>query len=398
MTRRPIDVYRGIMESQLDSGLSPHITSFVNQFSDYTFAGHPVSAHITRFLDIIARLVAYLDSRTVAGLEDLTLAIDTLDYFSSSSKWWNIERKDPSFIIKPPAQDPRELMGLLANVTVDSGTMSRITGSIERLARFLDEHKFTHQEASDKLSESLASMWVLLSAFACKGQGRNVTSENDFEIAYDTVRILLFHCTRDNFRTLTSVRLLGMSSKLAKVTTIGISPGFEDRLDSSIASTLENSYHEESNAPTHKLSTSIRHVFTNSLRLLSQLEALERGLDRIEASDYQSVIRGALDRLSSMNIDEGILHTETLAIGLFKRTELSEELVQRMDLLARRLEGLIVAATGNREFLFKYSKLVPRLLSLILLLAGGTIDKSRNSVEYDDIERAMILVHSLFSS
>ena len=397
MTRRPIDVYRGIMEAQLDSELSVHIKSFVNQFASCTFAGHPVSAHLVRFLGVISRLVAYLDSRSVAGFEDLTLAIDSLDYFSSTSKWWIIDRRDPSFILKPPAHEPREFMTSLADVTVDSGTMSRITSSIDRLARFLDEHHFTNQDATDKLSESLASMWVLLSAFVCKGQGRSATIEGDFEIAYDTVRILLFHNTRDNFRAVTSVRLLGMSRKLIALTTVGLSPGFEDRLDTSIAAKLERSYFEESGGPTHKLATSFRHVFTNSLRILSQLTVLERGLDRIESSDYELVIKSSLQRISSLNIEEGILHNEALGMSLFKKIEVSNDLVKRLDLLAKRLEGLIVAATGNRDFLFKYSKLVPRLISLLLLLAAGTVTDSRKTIEYTDIERALILLHSIFS-
>jgi hypothetical protein len=385
------------MEAQLDSELSGHIKSFVAQFDTCTFAGHPVSAHLVRFLDVVSRLVAYLDTRSVAGLEDLTLAIDTLDYFSSTSKWWTIDRRDPSFILKPPAHDPRDFMLSLADVTVDSGTMSRVTGSIERLARFLDEHHFTNQKATDYLSEALASMWVLLSAFACKGQGRTATSEVDFELAYDTVRILLFHCKRNNFRALTSVRLLGMSNKLTAITSIGLSPAFEDRLDTSIAATLENNYHEEYDIPSHKFSPSFRHVYTNSLRILSQLAVLEQGGTRIESVDYERVIKNSLNRISMLGIDDGVLHDENLGSGLLKRITIPDELAHRIDQLAKRLEGLIVASTGNKEFLFKYSKLVPRLLSLLLLLAGGSVDKTKSTIEYDDIERALIMLHSIFS-
>jgi hypothetical protein len=385
------------MEAKLDSGLSSNIKSFVSQFSDYTFAGHPVSAHITRFLDIISRLVAYLDSRSVAGLEDLTLAIDTLDYFSSTSKWWNIDRRTPSFLLKPPAQDPRELMASLATITVGSGTMSRITGSIERLARFLEEHNFTNQESCDVLSESLASMWVLLSAFACKGLGRTATAEGDFEIAYDVVRILLFHSTRNNYGALTAIRLLGMSDSLTKSATITLSPSFEDRLESSIAAALENVHQEKTDTPAHRLSASLRHVFTNSLRLLSQLEAFRRNINRAESSDYSLLIRGALKRLQMVNVDDSILHEEAPALAFFKYIVPSDELTQRIELMARRLEEYIVGYTGNRDFLFKYSKLVPRLLSLILLLAGGTIDRSRKIIEYNDVERAIIMLHSIFN-
>lgn len=171
MARRPIDVYRGLLEARVDPEILPHIDSFVNRFTDHTFAGHPISAHLKRFLDVFARLVAYLDTRSLAGLGDLTIAIDTLDYFSSTTKWWPMDRRNPELVIRPPSQDPREFMLSIASVTVGSTTMSRVTGSIERMARFLDEHEVKSQESRDILSESLASIWVLLSAFSAKSQG-----------------------------------------------------------------------------------------------------------------------------------------------------------------------------------------------------------------------------------
>ena len=367
----PIDVYRGLMETKFPPEIVPHIESVVGKFSDYTFAGHDLSTHLARFIKTISKLIAYLDKRSLTALADLTSAIDVLDHFTSTSKWWNMSRKEPGFIIRPPNKDPRDFMKALPIIKIGSASMSRITGSIERLSRFLNEHEITSSQQRDDLCESLASVWVLMSAFFSKNQGRNQISENDFEQAYDTARILLFYSTYDDFRALTAVRRLGTNPRLPNIAGIGLTPGFESRLESSIAGQLEQNYYDNLQKSPTSPPAPLRTLLTNSLRILAQIEAFTHGMDSIDESHYDQTIRGAMKALERTGMSPDLLHDKSAVIDLFNKLRASEE--------------------------FEYSRLVPRLISLILLVSGGTMDSSKEVLSADDMKRGLILIDSIVS-
>ncbi|MGY5853826.1 MAG: hypothetical protein RTU92_09690, partial [Candidatus Thorarchaeota archaeon] len=389
MARKPIDAYRGLMETRFPPEIVPHMDTVVGKFSNYTFAGHDLSSHLTRFLKTISRLIAYVRTNDVVSLSDLASAIDILDYFTSTSKWWSMNRKEPGFVIRPPSKDPRDFMKGMVSVKVGSATMSRITGSIERLSRFLDEHEITSMSQRNDLCESLASVWVLFCAFICKSQGRNLTDENDFELAYDITRILLFHSEYDDLRTLSAVRRLGTSSRLPSVAGIIITPGFESRLDSSVAAQLEQNYFDSLPKESSPPSASLRALLTNSLRFLAQLEAFSQGIDRIEEHQYENLIRGAMKTLEQTGMPTNLLHDESSVIDLFNKFRTNEEFMERINLLIRRFEGLIVDSTGNRDFLFEHSKLIPRFVSLVLLVIGGNMDSSAEILRTSDLQRGL---------
>ncbi|MGY5877189.1 MAG: hypothetical protein RTU30_15665, partial [Candidatus Thorarchaeota archaeon] len=395
MARKPIDAYRGLMETRFPPEIVPHMDAVVSKFANYTFAGHDLSSHLTRFLKTISRLIAYVRTKEVVSLSDLASAIDILDHFTSTSKWWTMNRKEPGFVIRPPSRDPRDFMKGMALVKVGSATMSRITGSIERLSRFLDEHEITSMTQRNDLCESLASVWVLFCAFICKSQGRNLTDESDFELAYDITRIILFHSEYDDLKTLSAVRRLGTSSRLPSVAGIMIAPGFESRLDSSVAAQLEQNYFDNLSKESSPPSPSLRALLTNSLRFLAQLEAFSQGIDRIEERQYENLIHGAMKTLERTGMPTDLLHDESAVIDLFNKFRTSEEFMERINLLIRRFEGLIVDSTGNRDFLFEHSKLIPRFVSLVLLVIGGNMDSSAEILRTSDLQRGLILLDSI---
>ncbi|MHA1904657.1 MAG: hypothetical protein ACXADL_11580 [Candidatus Thorarchaeota archaeon] len=397
MTRTPIDVYRGLIQTRFGDEVTEQIPAVVSRFYDYMFADKRLSVHLTKFIGLWSRLIAYLDSRYVVGLEDLTTSIDVLDHLASTSKWWVVTRKEPGFILRPRLRDPRDFMKSIASVQISGGTANRITGSVEKLFRFLEEHKIAERALCEDLCSTMVSTWSLLSAFAGRSQGRNATNEQDFEVAYDTVRVLLFYIHQDDFKALSASRKIATSPRLPMAAGIGFSPGFERKLENSVAARLEETHEDFLTQITSSTPSASRSILTNSLRLLAQIQAASVGLDRIEEEDYDEIIIGAMKLLERVGISSDSFSSEKAVEDLFKKLRPEENVDKKIGFLARRLEGFIVDSTGSRDFLLQYARLVPRLIALLLLLAGGNKPISKDGLRDIDLKRGLILLDSLLN-
>ncbi len=395
LTRKPVEVYRGLLMVRFDSDAPTRMEAVIGQFSDQELAGERLSTHLTRFLGLWSRLTAYLDSREMIGLEDITVSVDVLDYFTSTTKWWTMTREKPWLIMRPPSRDPREFMKSIDSLQVDAPTLSRISGATDKLLSFLEEHNLANANARLELCATIRSAWTLLSAFMCKSQGRNITIEADFEVAYDIVRILLFYISLNDYRALTAIRTLATNPKLPAAARIGFSPGFEHQLDSSVAARLERLHGGRLAPLLLSAPGSSRTILTNSLRLLGQLQAADKGLTRIEEEHYDSIIMGAIGTLERTGVSPTLLGDERAALNLFNRLRPEEGVPELLNLMIRRLEGLIVDSTGNRDFLLQYARLVPRLVALLLLLASGTKTSSEYGLQDADLKRGLILFNAL---
>ena len=249
----------------------------------------------------------------------------------------------------------------------------------------------------EDLCESLVSTWVIVSAFICKNQGRNATNEQDFETAYDFTRILLFYTPLDDLRALVACRLIAANQKLPRAASVGFSHGFERKLDSSMAARLEREHQEYLGQVTISAPNASRAILTNSLRFLSQVKALDMGIARIEETHYESLILASIHDLEKIGVSSDNLDNESSVVGLFQRLKSSESFDEHLAQLTRRLEGLIVDSTGNRDFLLQYSKLVPMLISLLLLLLGTTKTGTEPLKVYD-IKRGLLLLNRLLAA
>lgn len=385
------------MQARIGDDAEARIGAVVGRFADYVFAGQHLSEHLTRFIKLCSKLTTYLDTRYVAGLEDLTIAVDILDHITSTTKWWGLSRKEPGFMLKPRLRDPREFMKSIGNLQVGSGSLNRISGAADKLARFLDEHGDSEPVMRENLCESLVSTWVILSAFICKNQGRNATEEQDFEIAYDFTRILLFYTPLDDLRALVACRLIATNHKLPRAASVGFSHGFERKLDSSMAARLEREHEEYLGQVTISAPNASRAILTNSLRFLSQIKALDMGLGRIEETHYESLILASMHDLEKVGVSSDNLDNESSVVGLFQRLKSSESFDEHLTQLTRRLESLIIDSTGNRDFLVQSSKLVPRLVSLLLLLLGTT-KTGTEPLKGNDLKRGLLLLNRLLAS
>lgn len=397
LARTPVDVYRGLVETQLDDKTAEQINSVVSRFTDFVFAGEKLSIHLTRFLDLTTRLIAILDSETSVNHTHLTMSVDLLDYLTSASKWWTVTRQEPGIVLRPPSREARGFIKSIADVHVGGTTLQRISGSTDKLSRFLEEHEIEKSGAVERLCNGMLSAWALLSAFACKGQGRNVATEADFETAYDVVRILLFYVSLDDFNALSVVRQLGSHTLLPKAASVNFSPGFEKKLNASVAASLEKEYDEHLIPMAKATSGASRSILTNSLKLLGQLQAVKQGIERLEEEHYDSVIVGALEMLENIGVSSDILQNDSAAASIFKYLRPGDGVDERIQLLVRRLEGLIVDSTGNKDFLLQYARLVPRLVAMILLLACNTKDNPTAPIEDSDMKRGLILLYKLIS-
>ena len=398
MARTPIDVYRGLVQIELDNTIPGQINSVVTRFTDYIFAGEKLSIHLTRFLTLITRLVPLVDSRKKAESSDLTMAVDFLDYITSTSKWWTLSREEPGFVLRPPSREAREFIKSIADLQVGGTTLQRISNSTDKLSRFLEEHDIKTTKEIEDLCNGMISAWALLSAFACKGQGRNVTTEGDFETAYDFMRILLFYTVFNDFRALTITRQLGSHPLLPRAAGVNFSPGFEKLLNASVAANLEKIHGAHLVRMTKATSGASRSILTNSLRLLGQIQAVNLGIDRLEEEHYDSIIVGSLELIEKIGVPSDFLQDESSAVEIFKGLRPDEGVDERIQFLIRKLESLIVDSTGNKDFLLQYARLVPRLVALLLLLASKTRDSSSTPLEDSDIKRGLILLYQLISS
>lgn len=397
MVRTPIDVYRGLVQVRPADDIPGRISTLASRFSTDPFAGQRISDHLTRFLSLFSRLTAFLGSRTTADLDNLEMAVDLLDHFTSTSKWWIVSRKEPALIPRPPSRDPRDFMKSIADVQLSGDTSGRITSSTEKLSHFLNEHGIADGRTREALCGGFESVWTLLSGFICKSQGRVSVSEGDFEAAYDIVRVLLFYIPIDDFVALTAIRKIGTNPKLARIAGIAVAAGFEHKLDSSVAARLERLHGADLAKVGALTSGASRAVLTNSLRFLAQLVATEKGMSDIEDRDYESVIVEAVNILQKAGVESSLFQDETAVAKLFKSLRISDEVSERIGLLTRRLEGLIIDTAGSHDFLLQYSRLVPRLVSLLLLLASGTRPLSDSSLRDVDLKKGLMSLNQLLS-
>jgi hypothetical protein len=397
LARTPVDVYQGLLRTQLDDTIQNQIETVTVRFADTQFLGSKISVHLTRFLRLFTKLMAYLETRDTATVSDVTEAIDVLDYFTSTSKWWSMTRKEPGLILKPPSREPRSFIKSITDLQFGPNTIQRISGAGEKLVHFLEEHRVADTVQREELSEDFVSSWAILSAFACRGQGRNVATEADFEIAYDILRILFFYVPSEDFKALSVIRRLGSHPTLPKAASIGFSPGFERKLNSSVAASLERVHGDHLAEMASATSGASRTILTNSLRFLGQLHAAKQKIERLEEEHYDSTILSSLQMFDQIGVSSDFLQNESAAVEVFKGLKLGVGVEERIQLLTRRLEGLVVDSTGNKDFLLQYARLVPRLIALLLLLATTTKTSQKALIEDIDLKRGLILLYDLIN-
>lgn len=397
MARTPVDVYRGLLRTSLEDTIPSQIETVASRFTDAQFLGSKISVHLTRFLRLFTKLVAYLDSRNQAVLSDVTSAIDVLDYFTSTSKWWTMTRNEPGLVLKPPSREPRGFIKSITELQLGPNTLQRISGAADRLSRFLEEHNVADVDSRESLREAFVSSWAILSAFSCRGQGRNVITETDFETAYDILRILFFYVPIDDYNALTIIRRLGSHTVLPKAASVGFSPGFERRLNASVAASLEKTHSDHLTGIASATSGASRTILTNSIRFLGQLHAVKQELERLEEEHYDSTIVESLQMFEGVGVTSDFFQNESAALELFQGLRLGSGVEERIQLLIRRLEGLVVDSTGNKDFLLQYARLVPRLIALLLLLAASTKTAPKAPLEDVDLKRGLILLYNLIS-
>jgi len=392
-----VDIYKGLLEITLEDSVPKQIEIVATRFTDVQFLGAKISVHLTRFVSLITKLVAYLETREVANSNDVTEAIDVLDYFTSTSKWWLMTRNEPGLVFRPPSREPRNFIKSITDLQFGPNTLQRITSAAEKLTRFLKEHEVADKPHRDDLREDFVSSWAILSAFSCKGQGRNVISESDFETAYDIIRILFFYVPSEDFKALTVIRRLGSHPILPKTANIGFSPGFERKLNSSVAARLEKVHGDYLAEMASATSGASRTILTNSLRFLGQFQAVKQEIERLEEEHYDSIIVDALQMFENIGVSSDFLQNEAAAVELFRGLKLGNGVEERIQLLIRRLEGLVVDSTGNKDFLLQYARLVPRLIALLLLLATATKSSLRDPLKDIDLKRGLVLLHTMIS-
>ncbi|TFF86524.1 hypothetical protein EU519_01220 [Candidatus Thorarchaeota archaeon] len=398
LTRNPLEIYQGLVSINLTDEIQAYIARVVNRYSDLDFADENMSAHLGRFIEIICRLISQLNHREEPTLTDLMQAVDILDFFASTTRWWNMTRSSPGLVMRPASRDPREFIRSIPSVRLGSETVSRIRGASERLLSFLDEHEVADAKTRSHLQKCMVSAWTILSVFCCKSQGRNVSSEADFESAYDILRILLFHTPRVDFAALTAIRGIATSPRLPQIADVSFSPGFEKKLESSTAARLEASHGQYLGDAGDTVPRASRAILTNSLRRLVQIESLNIGISRIEENDYDTVTMGALSLLEKVHIDPEVFLDEKAVIDLFKRLRPAEDGIgEGLALLTRKLESLIVDSTGNRNFLLQNARMVPRMIALLLLVSSGTKSPQDDGLRDIDLKRGLILLEKLIS-
>ena len=392
MARTPLNVYRGLTSIHLSKDISRRITTAASKFSDFHFAGQPMTVHLSRFIALMSRLIAYLEGRSAIVAGDLPAAIDVLDYFMSTSKWWLMTREQPGFVIRPATRDSRDFLQSLAQTRIGGGTLGRINTATERLDSFLNEHAVGSDDTRSILRDSMVSAWVLLSASSCKNQGQTITTESDFEIAYDTVRVLLFYTPAIDFRALGAVRRIARSPNLIRIASVNLAAGFERQLDSSPAAIIEI---EQAPTIRGRCASIYRSILTNSLRFLVQVQASLLGADRIEAANYATIIPQSLLLLEKIGIPSTIFQDEQRIKTMFKHLPSDTNFIERLELVVQRIESLI-ADIHRRDFLLTYSRLVPRMASLLLFIATAT-SNSENTICDEDVKRGLVLLDRLLS-
>ncbi len=395
LARSPIEVYKGILHTRLTSDSTQRIERLTQQFSDVIFAGQPLSVYLLKFILTICRLIASIELRPTVTNEDISAAVDTLEYFASTTRW-DMSRDQPGFIIRPASQASRQVLRSMGSVEIGLASLNRINSATEKLAMFLEEHRLGSSKEYNELCDCISSVWVLLSGLACYTHGRTVVNEADFEIAYDITRILLFYTPVDEFKTLTAVRIVGTSPHIPRLATVEITLGFEKMLESSAAARLESVCGEQLLLQNRYRAGLLRLLLTNSIRFLSQLVAARHGRQRIDAQDYVDVVSEALALLDSLGLPSTLLRDEQAVLRLYQRLVPSRALDERISLLTRQLETLIIRSSSDKDILLSNQSLVPRLLSLIILLAGGTDSTAREELTESDLKRGLRTLSKAF--
>ncbi|MCF2135721.1 MAG: hypothetical protein K9W43_00605 [Candidatus Thorarchaeota archaeon] len=392
MARTPLDVYKGLANVRLPKDVVKQITRTASKFSDFHFAGQNMSMHLSRFLALMCRLIAFLEGRRDVEISDLPAAIDLLDYFTSTNKWWQMTRDQPGFIIRPASRDPRDFIKSLAQIRLGGATLGRINSATERFDSFLSEHEVGGAEERTILRDAMTSSWVLLCASSCKNQGQTTTTESDFEIAYDILRIVLFYTPPIDFRALEAVRRIARNPLLGRIASVVLSPGFEKQLESSPAALLE---FEHTPVVRGRCANSYRLILTNSLRFLVQLRAALDKIDRVEAQEYAIMILRSLDLLAPVNVAPSFFHDNKYVTALLERLPSHQDFIERLDLIMQRIETLIADAQ-KKDFLLAYSKLVPRLTSLLLFLSLAA-SNTDDELDDHDLKKGLVLLGRLLS-
>ncbi len=397
MSRKTLDVYLGIIHTNMDPIVKSKVESVVGRYTKVMINGQPLSTLLDKFISLFAKLFAYLDNKSHVDVLDLTTSIDLLDIFTSTTKWWLLTRKDPYITIRPSSHDPRNFLSSLNSVQIGSLTLSRISGSLDRLSRFLDDQDILESNDYSELTDAISSSWVLLSAFICKNQGRNVTNEEDFERAYDIIRVLLFYTPREDFRSLTAIRQICTSSIIPCLADVILSSEFEHQLNSSTAAHLElnNSEMLSKTLPSNPRIT--RNVLTDAIRFLVRIVAAKEGIEHVDGTYYEMLTAKAIDLLNSIGISPSSLANEQRVLEIFKMLKFLPEVDERISLLSRRIESLIITSVGNKEFLLQHPRLVSQIVSLTLLVSALT-KESDSSLGYYDIKRGLILVNQIISN
>ena len=75
-----------------------------------------------------------------------------------------------------------------------------------------------------------------------------------------------------------------------------------------------------------------------------------------------------------------------------------DDIIDRLSLIIRRLESLIVDSSGNRDFLFQNSRVVPRMVSLLLLLASGTNPEPSPVLRDIDLKRGLVILEQIVNA
>jgi hypothetical protein len=109
------------------------------------------------------------------------------------------------------------------------------------------------------------------------------------------------------------------------------------------------------------------------------------------------MIEKAIDMLQRAGVESSLFQDENAVAKLFKSLRISDEMAERVSLLTRRLEGLIIDTAGSHDFLLQYSRLVPRLVSLLLLLASGTRPLSDSPLRDADLKKGLVSLNQLLS-
>jgi hypothetical protein len=101
--------------------------------------------------------------------------------------------------------------------------------------------------------------------------------------------------------------------------------------------------------------------------------------------------------LDKIDVPSALLHEQSKVLELFKSLQPEEGVEEKLALMRRRIEGLLVDSTGNRDFLLQFAKLIPRITALLLLLAGGTKTEPGVRLQDSDVKRGLILLNRLLN-